>query len=354
MGKWLSFDDRRATTDGREICGCEYQAVKSAAGRLDYWTGCVSERHYNLQLIATDRLNTSGPLCDVTRLCVCTCARAQLIRRTKAGLCHPHKGDSQRQGGLATLLQQAQLDNGNHGHGGVVVRLLASHGEACSISGRVNAGISHVAIVPDNTAGRRVFFRGCPVSPALAFRRFSIPRFAFIGSHDLDVKRRPNLFTHSLLRADEGGTRWKWDNAKMQGSPRKPAEQRHHPALFPRAKSESDPIGNRSQLTLVGDEHFRRVGRKAVPRWDTETGCAQPARSVYLISSLWVDPGNVMVTAERWTWFDSRRGRSRIFARGDRAGRCRWSAGFLGDILFSPPLNPSGSPYSPSFTLIGS
>ncbi|KAJ8879319.1 hypothetical protein PR048_019927 [Dryococelus australis] len=49
---------------------------------------------------------------DATRLCVCTYARAQLIGRTKppclveAGLCHPHKGDNLRQGGLATLLQQ--------------------------------------------------------------------------------------------------------------------------------------------------------------------------------------------------------------------------------------------------------
>ncbi|KAJ8888027.1 hypothetical protein PR048_007512 [Dryococelus australis] len=44
-------DRRRAArevTSGREIYDCEYQAVKSAAGRLDYWTGCVSERHYKL------------------------------------------------------------------------------------------------------------------------------------------------------------------------------------------------------------------------------------------------------------------------------------------------------------------
>ncbi|KAJ8885704.1 hypothetical protein PR048_011902 [Dryococelus australis] len=50
---------------------------------------------------------------------VCTCARAQLIGCTKppclieAGLCHLHKSYSQKQEGLATLLQQAQLDNRN-------------------------------------------------------------------------------------------------------------------------------------------------------------------------------------------------------------------------------------------------
>ncbi|KAJ8898181.1 hypothetical protein PR048_003541 [Dryococelus australis] len=39
----------------------------------------------------------------------------------------------------------------------------------------------------------------------------------------------------------------------------------------------------------------------------------------------------------RRTGFDFRRGRPRIFACGSRAGRCRWPAGFLGDIPF-PPL----------------
>ncbi|KAJ8878046.1 hypothetical protein PR048_022509 [Dryococelus australis] len=42
------------------------------------------------------------------------------------------------------------------------------------------------------------FSRGSPVIPSLSFRRRSIPRFTPIGSHDLDVKSRPNIFTHSL------------------------------------------------------------------------------------------------------------------------------------------------------------
>ncbi|KAJ8869108.1 hypothetical protein PR048_030674 [Dryococelus australis] len=59
MDEWLSFSDRRAAgevTSGREICDCEYQAVKGAAGRLDYWTGCVIERHNKL-LIHSDTSN---------------------------------------------------------------------------------------------------------------------------------------------------------------------------------------------------------------------------------------------------------------------------------------------------------
>ncbi|KAJ8894980.1 hypothetical protein PR048_000288 [Dryococelus australis] len=41
-----------------------------------------------------------------------------------------------------------------------------------------------------------------------------------------------------------------------------------------------------------------------------------------------------------------------IFACGNRTGRYRWSAGFLGDLPFPPPLHSSTAPYSPH--LIGS
>ncbi|KAJ8866884.1 hypothetical protein PR048_032746 [Dryococelus australis] len=41
-------------------------------------------------------------------------------------------------------------------------------------------------------------------------------------------------------------------------------------------------------------------------------------------------------------------------ACGNRSGRCRWSAGFLGDLPFLPPLHTGAASYSPCFTLIGS
>ncbi|KAJ8873986.1 hypothetical protein PR048_024826 [Dryococelus australis] len=47
-------------------------------------------------------------------------------------------------------------------------------------------------------------------------------------------------------------------------------------------------------------------------------------------------------------------GSLRIFASGYRAGRYHWSAGFLGDLPFPPPLHSGAAPYSPHFTLIGS
>ncbi|KAJ8896116.1 hypothetical protein PR048_001458 [Dryococelus australis] len=54
----------------------------------------------------------------------------------------------------------------------------------------------------------------------------------------------------------------------------------------------------------------------------------------------------------RRTGFNPRTG-SRIFASGNRAGRCRWSAGFLGDLPFSPPLHSAAAPslQSPSSAL---
>ncbi|KAJ8881598.1 hypothetical protein PR048_018084 [Dryococelus australis] len=44
----------------------------------------------------------------------------------------------------------------------------------------------------------------------------------------------------------------------------------------------------------------------------------------------------------------------RRFASGNRAGRCRWSAGFLGDLPFPPSLHSGAAPFSPHFTLIDS
>ncbi|KAJ8865716.1 hypothetical protein PR048_033236 [Dryococelus australis] len=47
-------------------------------------------------------------------------------------------------------------------------------------------------------------------------------------------------------------------------------------------------------------------------------------------------------------------GSSRIPTCENRAGRCRWSASFLGDLPFSATFYSGTAPYSPRFTLIGS
>ncbi|KAJ8893549.1 hypothetical protein PR048_006147 [Dryococelus australis] len=46
------------------------------------------------------------------------------------------------------------------------------------------------------------------------------------------------------------------------------------------------------------------------------------------------------------TGFTPRPAHSRIFAIGSRAGRCRWSAGFSGDLPFPPSLHSGAAPYS--------
>ncbi|KAJ8890730.1 hypothetical protein PR048_010239 [Dryococelus australis] len=85
------------------------------------------------------------------------------------------------------------------GHGGSAVSTLASHqGEPGSIPGRV-ARFSQVGIVPDDAVGRRVFSR------ISSFPRPFIPvrlhtSITLIGSQDLALKSRPNLFTHSSLQ----------------------------------------------------------------------------------------------------------------------------------------------------------
>ncbi|KAJ8872897.1 hypothetical protein PR048_026513 [Dryococelus australis] len=58
--------------------------------------------------------------------------------------------------------------------------------------------------------------------------------------------------------------------------------------------------------------------------------------------------------APKPTVFDSRLGRSQIFACGNRDGRRRWSVGFLGDLPFPPPPHSSAAPYSLCYTPFGS
>ncbi|KAJ8890310.1 hypothetical protein PR048_009818 [Dryococelus australis] len=92
------------------------------------------------------------------------------------------------------------------GRGGVVVELLASlQGEPGSIpcgatpEFRMWESCRTMSLVGG-------FSRGSPVSPALAFRRYSTvysPRFTLIGCQDLYVKSRRNLFTSPLIAKND-------------------------------------------------------------------------------------------------------------------------------------------------------
>ncbi|KAJ8873513.1 hypothetical protein PR048_024331 [Dryococelus australis] len=74
------------------------------------------------------------------------------------------------------------------------------------------------------------------------------------------------------------------------------------------------------------------------------------------LSSLCLPRGLRLLIASRLGEPDSilGRGRSRIFAYGNRAGRCRWSAGIHIDLPFPPPLHSGAAPYTPRLTLIDS
>ncbi|KAJ8873491.1 hypothetical protein PR048_024309 [Dryococelus australis] len=76
------------------------------------------------------------------------------------------------------------------GRGGVVVRLLVSHhGESRSTSDRVSPGFSHVRIVPDDAADRRVFFGiSCFLSPFIPALLHSS-----LHPHQLSISRSREL-----------------------------------------------------------------------------------------------------------------------------------------------------------------
>ncbi|KAJ8869090.1 hypothetical protein PR048_030652 [Dryococelus australis] len=136
------------------------------------------------------------------------------------------------------------------------------------------------------------FSRGSPVSPAIlhsgaaTYSHFNHP-INLIGSQDLAVESRPNLFTHSLTIVTFHRYRQGWISCDV----------------------------------FVGATVAKRLA------------CSPSTRVIRLQS-----PAVSL----------------RIFACGNRAGRCRWSAGFLGDLPFPSPFHSGDVPCSPRFILIGS
>ncbi|KAJ8887385.1 hypothetical protein PR048_013600 [Dryococelus australis] len=91
-------------------------------------------------------------------------------------------------------------------------------------------------------------------------------------------------------------------------------------------------MGDKKARTMVGDEMRwgnDRVKGKKYYEWTHE------------ISGM--KGGNRKVHKS----FDSWWGHSEIFPHGNHAGRCRWSAGILGNLLFLLPLQSGAAPYSP-------
>ncbi|KAJ8894035.1 hypothetical protein PR048_006645 [Dryococelus australis] len=76
-------------------------------------------------------------------------------------------------------------------------------------------------------------------------------------------------------------------------------------------------------------------------------------RSRLFVGPRWIS-GQIIHLPPKRAWFDSRRGRSRIFACGNREVLRRLLAGFLWDLPFPPPFHPGAAPYSLCFILVGS
>ncbi|KAJ8872367.1 hypothetical protein PR048_025971 [Dryococelus australis] len=77
----------------------------------------------------------------------------------------------------------------------------------------------------------------------------------------------------------------------------------------------------------------------------TQTLCFLFAYGATVVELLACSPPTRAIRAQ------SPAGSLRTFACGNRAGRCRWSAGLLGDLPFPPPFHSGAAPYSPQSPL---
>ncbi|KAJ8881111.1 hypothetical protein PR048_017584 [Dryococelus australis] len=194
--------------------------------------------------------------------------------------------------------------------------------------------------------------QGSPASPAPSFRRPSIfTSITLIGSQDLAFKSRPNLFTHSYRNFLKIKIFF-WGGLKKEARGGGGGELgwRHHVtrsvrmagATFQRAARSS----NNTTCSWELQSSVTRAGplqadcpRPSLATLHTGDGdvSTHPSYPDHVVTALRAEfatgPGGVVVRLldfpPRQIGFDFRRGHSRIFTRGNRAGRSRRSAGFL-------------------------
>ncbi|KAJ8870017.1 hypothetical protein PR048_029028 [Dryococelus australis] len=161
---------------------------------------------------------------------------------------------------------------------------------------------------------------------------------------------KPTACQFPVLRADEDEARWIWISAGMEGrGKREIPEKTRRPAastgmipiclflefftainIFRCSGITGSDDPTRDRRSFGGDQqYFSPFGATVVER----LACSPPTKA---------------------TRVQSPAGPLRIFACGNRAGRCRWSAGFLGDPPFPPALSFRRCPIFISITLIGS
>ncbi|KAJ8868578.1 hypothetical protein PR048_030116 [Dryococelus australis] len=100
-------------------------------------------------------------------------------------------------------------------------------------------------------------------------------------------------------------------------------------------------IANIANINCFADKTIFTLGTPKLQSRVTSPTCLTPlpkfSNSHYLACS----PSTKAIRVQ------SPAGSLRIFACENRTGRCRWLAGFLGDLLFPPPFHYGVAPYSP-------
>ncbi|KAJ8881158.1 hypothetical protein PR048_017631 [Dryococelus australis] len=142
-------------------------------------------------------------------------------------------------------------------------------------------------------------------------------------------------------------------------------------AWRPTCHHEAQPIGN-CFVVRISQSHIRKLGGSP-PQMSAHDSQAQPGRRQLVLETTWLCRNcyrtccNTVTENDisrknlgpwwlsswparlppRRSGFNPRPGHPGFSACGNRAGRCRWSVGFLGDLPFPPTLHPGAVPYSP-------
>ncbi|KAJ8866649.1 hypothetical protein PR048_032510 [Dryococelus australis] len=223
---------------------------------------------------------------------------------------------------VSSRILRKTSEEDRRGRGGRAVNVLTSHqGESGSIcpSGslpdfRMWESCRTIPMVDG-------FSRGSPVSLA----PYS-PQITLIGSKDLSVKGRPNLFTSlddllSMIYMSSTALPplTSWRPGRSAGLPIWP----RRPWLQFRLTSVYIALYGRVLLQCLSPAGlFAAAGATVADR----LACSPPTKAIRVQSPA---------------------GSLRNFACGNRAGRCRWLAGFLGDLLSPLPLHSGAAPFSP-------
>ncbi|KAJ8874863.1 hypothetical protein PR048_022753 [Dryococelus australis] len=199
---------------------------------------------------------------------------------------------------------------------------MTHQGELGSIPGGVASGVSHVIVMPDDAAGRRVFSAISRVPPPL-----------YSGAASRSLPERLNLGPLSRTKLSD-------QRPRMQ-----PLITWSTNALDTTLSRLGLPTEGRKTKATSGKSPSTKVaGRQMISR-PCNSREHEPWRN--LLRTILLPPGI--------TGFYSWRVRPRIFACGNRAGRCRSLANILGDLSSPSPLptlHSGADPSSLRFTLI--